>query len=142
MSNQQFSLSQAVEHLCWTAVRAFLTASSEAKLREFASQHQGETFYCLCVYFDGYYGDFFLYLNVPEQAQQTAARIKESFPDLYGTKAVEEVEAELKWNCGDFRYSFVNKDAEFARFWRPVGITLNALSDQLYEGAGSDVSFQ
>lgn len=134
------TLSEASEQLCWTAIRAFLTASSEDKLREFATQHEDETFYCLCVYFDGYYGEFFLYLNVPDQARKTATQIKEAFPDIYGTKSVEEVEQEVKWNCGDFRYCFINSDATFARFWRPVGMTLNALCTQLYEEAGMEVS--
>ena len=110
------ALSEAVENLCWTAVRAFLTASSEASLRDFASQHEAETFYCLCVYFDGYYGDFFLYLNVPDQAQETAVRLKDMYPDLHSTKSVEDVEQELKWNCGDFRYRFINENADFSRF--------------------------
>jgi len=136
------TLSEATERLCWTAIRAFLTASSEAKLREFASQHGDEVFYCLCVYFDGHYGNFFLYLNDPDQARTHAARMKEKRPNAYGTKSVDEVEQELKWNCGDFRYSFVNSDDEFDRFWRPVCLTLNSLSMQLYENAGTKVSSQ
>ena len=68
--------------------------------------------------------------------------MKEKRPNAYGTKSVDEVEQELKWNCGDFRYSFVNSDDEFDRFWRPVCLTLNSLSMQLYENAGTKVSSQ
>jgi hypothetical protein len=136
------SVPEAAGQLCWVALRAFLTASSETKLREFASKHQDETFCCLCVYFDGFYGEFFLYLNIPDQAKKTAEHIKEGFPDLHGSQTLEEVEAELRWNCGDFLYSFVNDDPEFNRVWQPVATTFNGLVSQLYEDAGKEVSFQ
>src|SRR5262245_30900739 len=86
-------ITDAAAKLGWTAIRAFLTAFSESKLREFAAAHSDEKFYCLCVYFDGCYGDFFLYLNVPEKARETAIHLKESCPKVYGSLAVKEIEA-------------------------------------------------
>lgn len=137
------SVSGAGERLCWTALRSLLTAYSEQKLREFAAVHKNETFYCLCVYFDIFYGDFLLYLNVPEQARQTAIRSKELYPDLHRQRTVEEVEEDLKWNCGDFRYEYINDDSfasddsAWKRLWRPIQDLFNDLSMQLY-GDGSD----
>src|SRR4051794_31541997 len=96
------SLAEATWDLCWTTLRSLMAGYSEFKVREFAAAHPDELFYSLCVYFDGCYGDFYLYLNDPDHARQTAIRIKEAFPDLDGHKSVQQVENELKWNCGDF----------------------------------------
>jgi hypothetical protein len=131
------SVAEAGQRLCWAALRSFLTVLSEQKLREFAEQHQDETFYCLCVYFDGHYGDFFLYLNVPEQARKTAVHLKESFPNLHGQQTVEQVLDEFKWNCGDFLYEYVNVDANWNRCWRPIAQLFEQLTMQLY-GDGSN----
>ena len=103
------SVAEATWRLCWTALRSFMTGYSEFKSGASSLQCIDEVFYCLCVYFDGCYGDFFLYLN-DRDLVRTAIRIKESFPDLNGHKSVEQVEDELRWNCGDFRYSFFNVD--------------------------------
>lgn len=124
---------EATDQFCWIAIRSFWKSYSEQKLQEFAAEHQEETFYCLCVYFDSVYGDFFLYLNVPEQARQTAIQLKQAFPDLHGHQTVEEVEAELKWDCGDFRYSFINDDTDWKRFWEPIKRLFEDLGIKLFE---------
>jgi hypothetical protein len=123
----------AAARLGWTAIRAFLTGFSESKLREFAAAHSDEKFYCLCVYFDGCYGDFFLYLNVPEKARETAIHLKESCPEAYGSLAVKEIEARIKWNCGDFKYEYFNLDETWGRYWGPIKSSFSALTMQLYE---------
>lgn len=127
-------LSDAGNILCWASIRALLTASSEAKLEEFASKHKKESFYCLCVYFDRCYGDFFLYLNVPEEARKTAERSKKLYPDMYKKKSVEQIEKQSKWNCGDFKYRlFGEEDEGFARFWEPVKAAYEWLVEQMSE---------
>ena len=126
------TVAEASEQLCWTALRSFLTHFSEQKLREFAADHQNETFYCLCVYFDGCYGDFYLYLNVPDQARKTAKQSKEHYPDLYKDKTIEEIEEEAKWNCGDFLYDFVNSDESWKNYWRPISRLFEKLGEELY----------
>src|SRR5690349_692984 len=126
-------ITDAAASLCWTAIRAFLTAFSESKLREFAAAHSDEKFYCLCVYFDGCYGDFLLYLNVPEKARETAIHTKESWPEQYGRLTVKDIEAEVKWNCGDFKYEYVNMDETWERYWTPIKNSFSALTTQLYK---------
>src|SRR5262245_14328846 len=76
-------ITDAAAKLCWSAIRAFLTAFSESTLREFAADHSDEKFYCLCVYFGGCYGDFFLYLNTPEKARETAIHLQQN-SKVYG----------------------------------------------------------
>jgi hypothetical protein len=133
----------AAASLCWTAIRAFLTAFSESKLLEFAAAHSDERFYCLCVYFDGCYGDFLLYLNVPEKARETAIHTKESYREKYGRLAVKKIEAEVKWNCGDFKYQYVNMDETWESYWTPIKNSFSALRTQLYEQSSeSDLSLE
>lgn len=110
----------ATDEFCWHSLRSLMTAYSEHKLREFAAAHASETFYCLCVYFDSIYGDYFLYLNDPDSARQLAVHCKEVFTTLYGERSIEDVESEVKWNCGDFRYGFVNLDDLWKSIWRPI----------------------
>lgn len=130
------SLAEATEAFCWKTLRSMMTGYGEHTLREFAAAHPDEVFYCLCVYFDSTYGDFFLYLNDPPQARKTATRLKETYPSLYGHKTVEEVEASVKWNCGDFRYSFYNDDRDrlWNAIWRPIGRTYERLNSELFDG--------
>jgi len=132
------TIAEATEKLCWTAIRAFLKTSSEAVLREFAAQHAEEEFYCLCVYFDGNYGDFWLYLNDHEQLRTTAAEVKNSYPSLYKRKSVKQVERELKWDCGDFRYDLSEAEGPFPGFWRPVALTIIGLNLDLAKDAGDE----
>jgi hypothetical protein len=102
-------------------------------LREVAAAHPDETFYCVCVYFEGTYGDLILYLNVPEQARATTEGLMARFPGQYVGKSLDQAIEEEKWNAGDFRYQFYSHEDEFFEaIWAPIKAIYDRLIMRLY----------
>lgn len=133
MSSKQ----SAAEQLCWTSLRSFMTAYAEHKVREFAAQHAEETFYCLGVYFDDDYADFFLYLNDLETAHETAKQYDDGSRAADAAKRMAE---QSKWYLDSFRYQIFNVDPLWEKLWYPVQTLFQQLASELPEADESQES--
>jgi hypothetical protein len=127
------SIPEAAEQLCWTSLRSIMAAYGEHKLRELIALHSDETYYCLGVYFDGCYGDFFLYLNDPATAREEAETRKRSASGSDARKTVEEIEDKTKWYLDHFRYQKFNVDPLWQKLWYPVQTLIDQLASELLE---------
>jgi hypothetical protein len=102
----------------WNVVETTLFDASVAALSRFAAEHSSEKFYGFCFDVNADYGEVLLSLN-------TEAGLRTTAQDYYPDYSASDVERELRWNAGDWKYQGFNVDEpsiEIAwnRAWSPT----------------------
>jgi hypothetical protein len=94
----------------WKKVEQRLRDASTEAIRAFARDHPAETFYGFCFDCNADYGEVGLSLNTEEDLWAHAA-------SHYPSYSQREVEGELRWSSGDWKYTGFNTDPPYAKAW-------------------------
>jgi hypothetical protein len=107
-------------------------ASAEA-LRAFGQAHPAETFYGFCFDVNADYGEVCLSLNTEEDLWAHAAR-------MYPSYSAREVEGDLRWSSGDWKYTAFNTDPPYAAPWEAAWAeTQEMIHDAYLDDESADV---
>jgi uncharacterized protein DUF4303 len=94
----------------WKRVEDELYGASVDALESFARDHPGETYYGFMFDCNADYGEVLLCLNTEEDLAERSRR-------HYPTYSQGEIDAELRWNPGDWRYQGFNTTPPYAEAW-------------------------
>jgi len=94
----------------WKKIEPRLRDASAEAIRAFARDHAAEAFYGFCFDCNAEYGEVNLSLNTEDDLWAYAARV-------YPSYSQREVEGELRWNSGDWKYPGFNSDPPYAEAW-------------------------
>jgi hypothetical protein len=91
-------------------------------------------FYALCVYVDGFDGDFALYANSQKDFDESLAEYRVRWPDDF--QQPDEV-IDLKYNCGDWKFSTLWSPPDFCASFEPMSKWRDQVHALCYEAASS-----
>ncbi len=94
----------------WDEVEERLFRASVQALLQFAQRHGDETFYGFSFDCNADYGEVLLCLNSETALAEWARK-------HYPAYSAQEVEKELRWNAGDWKYQGFNTDEGCAEDW-------------------------
>ena len=97
----------------WDEVEQTLFRAALTAMQRFASRHADETFYGFSFDCNADYGEVLLCLNSEKALAEWARR-------HYPSYSQEEIDRELRWNSGDWKYQGLNQDEDYAQAWEKV----------------------
>jgi hypothetical protein len=96
-------------------------------VRLIARQYNRTAFYAICVYADGFDGEFGLYANTENHFSQTLQEYKAAYPESYSTAIKVK---DLKYDCGDWAFQSLGLPDDFAEC---VSLRIREWSSQVYD---------
>lgn len=127
----------SIDAIDWEEVENALVAIASHYVRAFGKHHASEQFYGFAFDCNADYCQVFACLNTREDLRRQVQRYLKKWSDSYGQMTLGQVEDQLRWSLGDWRYQSIVTD-RFSEAWASVE---RALMDMMAADETEDIDF-
>jgi hypothetical protein len=120
--------------MSWKKAETVLYEVTASMIRRFAADHPSERFYGFIFDVNAVYGEVLLCLNTEAALSAWAAQ-------QYPQYSPAEIDAQLRWNAGDWEYQGFNSDPPYAAEWEDAWADIqDSIHDACLEDDSEDVA--